>query len=87
MPFNNSPRLLQIRLLSSLSNLQLVQNADARLLSGNVTRKYEPVTPTLLSAVHWSPIKYRIDFKIILFVYKALNNLALSTWPSSIHPI
>ncbi len=58
---------------SSLSRLQLVQNAAARLLSG--TRKYEPVTP-ILSALHWLPIKYRIDFKILLFVYKALNNLA-----------
>ncbi len=57
MPFNNSPRLLKIRLLSYLSHLQLV-------------------APTLLSAVHWSPIKYRIDFKILLFVYNALNNLA-----------
>ncbi len=39
---------------SSLSHLQLVQNAAARLLSG--TCKYEPVTP-ILSALHWLPIK------------------------------
>ncbi len=58
---------------SSLSRLQLVQNAAARLLSG--TRKYEPVIP-ILSALHWLLINYRMDFKILLFVYKALNNLA-----------
>ncbi len=40
--------------------LQLVQNIAARLLSD--TRKYEPVTP-VLSALHWLPIKYRIDLK------------------------
>jgi len=39
---------------SSLSRLQLVQNAAARLLSG--TCKYEPVTP-ILSALHWLPLK------------------------------
>ncbi len=39
------------------------------------TCKYEPVTP-ILSALHWLPIKYRIYLKILLFVYKALNNLA-----------
>ncbi len=68
---------------SSLSRLQLVQNAAARLLYG--TRKYEPVTP-ILSALHWLPIKYRIDFKILLFVYKALNNLAPQYLTDLLHP-
>lgn len=58
---------------SLLFCLQLVQNTAPRLLSG--TRKYDAVTP-ILSALHWLPIKFRIDFKILLFVYKALNNLA-----------
>ena len=58
---------------SSLSCLQLVQNAAARLLTG--TRKHESITPILFK-LHWLPVKFRIDFKILLFVYKALNNLA-----------
>ncbi len=58
---------------SSISRLQLVQNAAAILLEGK--RKYEHITPILMS-LHWLPVKYRIDFKIVLFVYKALNNLA-----------
>ena len=33
------------------------------------------VTP-LLKELHWLPIYLRIDFKIALFVYKSLNNLA-----------
>ncbi len=58
---------------SSISRLQLVQNAAARLLEGK--RKYDHISPILMS-LHWLPVKYRIDFKIVLFVYKALNNLA-----------
>ncbi len=27
-------------------------------------------------SLHWLPVKYRIDFKIVLFVYKAFNKLA-----------
>ncbi len=29
-----------------------------------------------LSTLHWLPIEYRIDFKILLITYKALNGLA-----------
>ncbi len=58
---------------SCVSRLQLVQNAAARLLYGK--RKYESITPVLIS-LHWLPVKYRIDFKILLFVYKSLHNLA-----------
>lgn len=58
---------------SSLSRLQLVQNAAARLLTG--TRKRENITPVLAS-LHWLPVKYRINFKVLLFVFKALHGLA-----------
>ncbi len=50
-----------------------VFNSASRLLEGK--RKYEHIMPILMS-LHWLPVKYRIDFKIVLFVYKALNNLA-----------
>ena len=33
------------------------------------------ITPILI-ALHWLPIKYRVEFKIVLLVYKALNNMA-----------
>ena len=58
---------------SSLSRLQLVQNAAARLLTG--TRRRDHITPVLAS-LHWLPVRFRIQFKILLFVYKALNGLA-----------
>ncbi len=54
-----------------IARLQLV--AAARLLLK--CRKYEHITPVLKS-LHWLPVCQRIDFKILLFVYKSLHNLA-----------
>uniref|UniRef100_A0A3B3HT18 Reverse transcriptase domain-containing protein n=1 Tax=Oryzias latipes TaxID=8090 RepID=A0A3B3HT18_ORYLA len=56
-----------------LARLQLVQNAAARLLTG--TRKQEHITP-ILASLHWLPVRLRIDFKILLFVFKCLHGLA-----------
>ncbi len=58
---------------SYMNRLQTVQNADARLLTG--TRKYEHITPVLLS-LHWLPFHFKIEFKIKFFVFKVLNGLA-----------
>ena len=52
--------------------LQMVQNAAARLLSG--MRKHQHISPTL-AALHWLPIHFRIDFKVLMMTYKALNGL------------
>ncbi len=56
-----------------INKLQMVQNAAARVLTR--TRKYDHISP-VLSTLHWLPIKHRIDFKILLITYKALNGLA-----------
>ena len=56
-----------------INKLQLVQNAAARVLTR--TRKYDHISP-VLSTLHWLPIKHRINFKILLITYKALNGLA-----------
>ena len=65
-------------LLFGLSNCKLqklrrVHNAAARILAG--TRKYDHITP-ILRELHWLPVKERIDFKILLLTFKALNNMA-----------
>ncbi len=60
---------------SSISRLQLVQNATARLLTG--AKKYDHVTP-ILASLHWLPVHFRVQFKNLLFVFKALNNQAPS---------
>uniref|UniRef100_A0A8C4X2X7 Reverse transcriptase domain-containing protein n=1 Tax=Erpetoichthys calabaricus TaxID=27687 RepID=A0A8C4X2X7_ERPCA len=58
---------------ATLSRLQLVQNAAARLLTGSSRSQH--ITP-ILKTLHWLPVSFRIDFKILLLTYKALNGLA-----------
>ncbi|XP_047668210.1 uncharacterized protein LOC125141028, partial [Tachysurus fulvidraco] len=58
---------------SLINRLQLVQNAAARVLTR--TRKYDHISP-ILSSLHWLPVKFRIDYKLLLLTYKALNGLA-----------
>ena len=67
-------------LLSGCSNksvrtLQFIQNAAARVLTG--TRKRDHITPVLAS-LHWLHPQFRIQFKILLLTYKALNGQAPS---------
>ncbi len=56
----------------SLARLQSVQNSAARLLTS--TKKCDHITPVLAS-LHWLPVRFRIDFKILLITFKALNGL------------
>ena len=58
-----------------LHRLQLIQNAAARLLTG--TRRHDHISP-VLSALHWLPVRFRINFKILLFVFKSRHGLAPS---------
>ncbi len=56
-----------------INKLQMVQNAAVRVLTR--TRKYDHISP-VMSTLHWIHAKHRIDFKILLITYKALNGLA-----------
>ncbi len=56
-----------------INKLEMVQNTVARVLTR--IRKYDHIS-LVLSTQHWLPIKHRIDFKIFLITYKALNGLA-----------
>ncbi|KAL0163779.1 hypothetical protein M9458_039532, partial [Cirrhinus mrigala] len=58
---------------SLLNRLQLVRNAAARLLSN--TSKRSHISPVLRS-LHWLPVRFRVEFKILMFVFKAINGLA-----------
>src|SRR4029434_1502881 len=55
--------------------LQLIQNSAARLLTK--TKRREHISPVLAS-LHWLPVTFRIDFKVLLLTYKALNGLGPS---------
>ncbi len=59
----------------SLKKLQVIQNAAARILTN--TKKRDHIHPQLAS-LHWLPVSFRMDFKILFFIFKALNNLAPS---------
>ena len=56
-----------------LKNLQYVQNAAARIIT--CSRKYDHITP-IFTDLHWQPIEERIQFKVLLQTYKALNGMA-----------
>ena len=58
-----------------LKKLQYVQNAAARIVTQ--TRKFDHITPVLFD-LHWLPVSYRIVFKVLLLVFKSLNNLSPS---------
>ncbi len=58
---------------NQLKRLQHVQNTAARIVTR--TRRRDHITPVLIS-LHWIPVKYRIEYKIILYVFKALQGEA-----------
>ena len=53
--------------------LQYVQNTEARVVCQG--RKYDHITP-MLQELHWLPVYYRSIFKILLIVFKCLNDNA-----------
>ena len=63
-----------------IAKLQRVQNAAARLLMSS--KKYDHITPILIN-LHWLPVRYRINFKILLLAFKALYGMTPSCLSSS----
>jgi hypothetical protein len=66
--------------------LYLIQNSSARLLKKMKRRKH--ITP-VLTALHWLPVSFIIDFKVLRLMFKALNGLwpfYLSDWLTTIRP-
>ena len=55
--------------------LQRVENTAARIVT--LTKKYDSITPIMFK-LQWLPVHSRINFKLPLLVYKALNGKALS---------
>ncbi len=56
-----------------INRLQMVQNSAARVLTFN--KKSAHITP-FLHQLHWLPVPKRIQFKLLVLVYKAYNGLA-----------
>ena len=55
------------------AKLQRTQNAAVRVIKK--VRKRNHITPHLKD-LHWLPVRYRIEFKILLLTYKSLHGLA-----------
>ena len=58
---------------SSINKMQAVQNMAAKVTLGK--HKYDRATSCLFQ-LHWLPIKFRIDYKIISMVHKSLHGQA-----------
>lgn len=58
---------------SVMAKLQRVQNTAARLVTR--TKKHDSITPVLMS-LHWLPVQYRCEYKLLLYVFKALHGNA-----------
>jgi exonuclease III len=56
-----------------LTRLQRIQNSAARLVTR--TRKRDHVTP-VLNSLHWLPVIYRSQYKILTYAYKSLHGTA-----------
>ncbi len=58
---------------TNISRLRLVQNAAARLRVG--AKKSHHISP-ILASLKWLPVNFRIKYKTLLFVFKAVHGMA-----------
>ena len=58
-----------------LDKLQRVQNVAARIVVR--ASRYDHIT-SILETLHWLPVRYRIEYKVLLMTFKALHLLAPS---------
>ncbi len=65
--------LLYVMYVSSSSRLQRVQHAAARLV---MKARWNDHITTALQDLRWLPIRKRIEYKILILVFKALQGLA-----------
>lgn len=56
-----------------LDRLQRIQNTGARIVTR--TRRTQHITP-VLKELHWLPVGYRIQFKILVLTWRALHDMA-----------
>ena len=57
-----------------MSKLQRIQNSAARLVCS--TPRFNHITPVLFS-LHWLPVAYRIEFKILVLSFNSISTCAV----------
>ena len=60
-----------------LRHLHVVHHWASCLVT--LTGPWDYITP-VMEALHWLPVSHRIIFKMLLYVYQALNGVAQGTW-------
>ena len=59
----------------TVSGLQAVQNSAARIVTQERLRDHDSMSRALIG-LHWLPIDKKIEYKLLLYMYKALHDLA-----------
>ena len=59
----------------TVSGLQGVQNSAARIVTQERLRDHDSMSRALIG-LHWLPVDKRIEYKLLLYTYKALHDLA-----------
>ena len=72
----------------TVSGLQPVQNSAVRIVTQERLRDHDSMSSALIG-LHWLPVDKRIEYKLLLYTYKALHDLApgyLCEWVVSYVP-
>ena len=70
---------------ANLQKLQKIQNNAVRFIFGIYGKdKWNPISP-YLKELHFLPVRYRIKYKIVLLVFKCINNSAPSYLSDLVH--
>ena len=59
----------------TVSGLQAVQNSPARIVTRERLRDHDSMSRALIG-LHWLPVDKRIEYKLLLYTYKAFHDLA-----------
>ena len=62
--------------MCTFDRLQRVQNAAAKVVAGRARVRSERLE-SIKRSLYWLPIRERIDYKITILTFKALNNMAV----------
>ena len=71
--------------LYTVSRLQMVLNAAARLVVG--TGKFSHVTPILRDVLHWLPVQHRISYKIAVLARDCIHGIGPAYFGDACAPV